>query len=148
MSPSFKFPAPGTYQVTLVVTDNEGATATFTAAVEVRAIIHAAFADAAITGGKSSWKVQATVAAHGADERLVAGATIVAIWSGPQTKTISCVTGANGTCSFSSGTVGSSRTSITLTLLSVSAPLSTYQQPANHDAQGEPTGGSYTYLKP
>jgi PKD repeat protein len=151
VSPSFKFPAPGTYQVTLVVTDDEGATATVTIPVAVRAVIHAAFVDAVITGngsGKSSWNVQATVAVHGADERLVAGATIVAIWSGPQTKNISCVTAANGTCSFASGTLGSSRTSITLTLLSVSAPLSGYQQASNHDRQGAPTGGSATYLKP
>jgi PKD repeat protein len=149
VSPSFKFPAPGTYQVTLMVTDNEGATATVTTAVVVTAVIHAAFVDAVITGnGKSSWKVQATVAVHGADERLVAGATIVAIWSGAQTKNISCVTAANGTCSFASGALGSSRTSITLTLLSVSAPLSGYHQASNHDAQGAPTGGSATYLKP
>jgi hypothetical protein len=111
-------------------------------------VIHAAFVDAAVTGGKSSWKVQATVAVHGADERLVAGATIVAIWSGAQTKTVSCVTAANGTCTFASGTLGPSRTSITLTLRSVSAPLSGYQQPANHDGQGAPTGASVTYLKP
>jgi PKD repeat protein len=148
ISPSFTFPAPGTYQVTLVVTDNEGATATVTTPVVVRAVIHAAFGDAVITGGKSSWKVQATVAVHGADERLVAGATIVATWSGAQTKSISCVTAADGTCTFSTGTLGASRSSITLTLLSVSAPLSGYQQASNHDRQGAPTGGSATYLKP
>jgi PKD repeat protein len=148
ISPSFKFPEPGTYQVTLVVTDNEGATATVTTAVEVRAIIHAAFVNAVVTGGKSSWKVQATVAVHGADERLVAGATIVGIWSGAQTKTISCVTAADGTCTFATGTLGASRSSITLTLLSVSAPLSGYQQASNHDRQGTPTGGSATYLRP
>jgi len=148
VSPSFRFPAPGTYQVTLVVTDNEGATATVTAAVEVRAIIHAAFVDAVISGGKSSWKVQAKVAVHGADDRLVAGATIVAVWSGAQTKTMSCVTAADGTCTFATGTLGASRSSITLTLLSVSAPLSGYHQASNHDGQGAPTGGSATYVKP
>jgi PKD repeat protein len=146
-SPVFKFPAPGTYQVTLLVIDNEGATATITRAVDVRAVIHAAFVGAVITG-KSSWNVQATVAVHGADERLVSGVTIVAIWSGAQTKTISCVTTAGGTCTFTTGNLGSSRSSITLTLLSVSAPLSGYQQAANHDGQGAPTGGSSTYLKP
>jgi PKD repeat protein len=146
-SPAFAFPAPGTYQVTLVVTDNEGATATLTTAVDVRAVIHAAFVDAVITA-KSSWKVDATVAIHGADERLVAGATIVAVWSGPQTRTISCVTSASGTCTFSSGNLGGSRSSITLTLLSVSAPLSSYRQASNHDPEAAPTGGSFTYLRP
>ena len=147
VSPAFTFAAPGTYQVTLVVTDNDGATAMVTKAIDVRAIVHAAFVAAVITG-KSSWKVQATVAVHGADERVVTGATIVAIWSGPQTKTISCTTDASGTCTFESGNVGGSRTSITLTLLSVSAPLSSYHQASNHDREGAPTGGSFTYLKP
>ena len=151
VSPSFSFPEPGTYPVTLIVTDNEGATATVTVPVEVRAVIHAAFVDAVITAngkGSGPWSVQATVAVHGADERLVAGATIVAIWSGAQTKTISCVTAATGTCTFASGNLGGSRTSVTLTLLTVSAPLSRYQQAANHDRQGAPTGGSATYLRP
>jgi hypothetical protein len=92
--------------------------------------------------------VDATVAIHGADERLVAGATIVAVWSGPQTRTISCVTSASGTCTFSSGNLGGSRSSITLTLLSVSAPLSSYRQASNHDPEAAPTGGSFTYLRP
>jgi PKD repeat protein len=153
VSPSFTFPAPGTYQVTLVVTDNEGATATATATVEIRAVLHAAFVDAVVTETRpgrphSTWSVRATVAVHGADERLVPGAKIVAIWSGASIKTITCVTAADGTCTFTSNLLLAARGSITLTLLSVSAPLSTYRQAYNHDRQGDPTGGSFTYLKP
>jgi PKD repeat protein len=153
VSPTFRFPAPGTYLVTLMVTDNEGATATAAATVEVRAIVHAAFVNAVITETRpqrkeSPWTVLATVAVHGADERLVGGATIVAIWSGASVRTITCVTAADGTCTFASGTLRAARGSVTLTLLSVSAPLSTYRQASNHDPQGDPTGGSFTYLKP
>jgi PKD repeat protein len=60
-SPTFTVPAPGTYQVSLTVTDNEGATSTTNATVNVEALIHAAFLDAVITSGGSKanahWRV-------------------------------------------------------------------------------------------
>ena len=146
-APTFKFAAPGTYTVSLTVTDNDGATATATAPVEVRGVLHVAFVDAAIAGGKGSWRVTATVEAHGADERLIPGATLTASWSAA-TKTVSCVTGSDGRCTFNSGTLGASRTTVTLTVIGVSAPLSGYRSPANHDTAGNPTGMSMTYIKP
>jgi PKD repeat protein len=152
-SPAFKFPAPGTYQTSLTVTDNEGATSMATAAVDVKSLIHAAFMDSTIAGGASShgtshWSVTASVDVHGADERPIAGATINAMWSGALTKTLSCITDGNGRCTFTTGTLSAKRTSITLTLTSVSAPLSIYQPSANHDQTGAPTGTSNTYIKP
>jgi len=149
-APSFKFAAPGSYQVSLTVTDNDGATATTTATVNVTALIHVAFVSGTITSGngqgKSSWRVSANVAVHGADERAIAGATINATWNGA--KTISCVTDTDGQCTFNTGTVSASKTSVTLTVLGVSAPLSVYQTGVNHDGAGNPTGTSVTYIKP
>ena len=151
-APTFRFPAPGTYQVTLTVTDNEGATGTTTAAVNVTAVLHVAFMDAAISSGRNSkngsWQVSAIVEAHGADERTIAGATITATWTGLSSKTLTCVTGTDGRCRIDTGTLGASRASATLTVLSLSAPLSVNQFPANHDAAGNPTGMSVTYIKP
>ena len=151
-SPAFTFPAPGTYQVTLVVTDNEGATATLTTAVDVRAVIHAAFVDAVITanGKKAShpgrWRQRSPFTAPtsgsspeprlsrpGADRR-----------PGPSPVSPRRAARARSPAAAWAGRARPSR----LTLLSVSAPLSSYRQASNHDRQGEPTGGSFTYLKP
>jgi hypothetical protein len=83
-----------------------------------------------------------------ADERPIAGATINATWNGAFTKTLSCVTGNDGRYTFVTGTLSAHRGSVTLTLLSVSAPLSIYQPAMNHDETGTPTGTSMTFIKP
>jgi PKD repeat protein len=148
-SPSFTFPVPGPYDVSLTVTDNEGATSMTAVAVDIRAVIHAALVASTTTGdGKGSWKVSATLGIHGPrpDERGIAGATILVTWTGQ--KTVSCVTNAEGLCTFDTGPLGGSRDSATLTVLSVSAPLSVYQWPTNHDAAGNPSGKAWTFLRP
>jgi len=150
-APTFKFPAPGTYQVSLTVADSDGATATTTAAVQVTGVLHVSFVDAVITSGKNGkgtphWAVSATVEAHGADERVIAGATLNITWSGA--RTLTCVTGTDGRCTFETGALSAKQSSVTLTVLGVSAPSSVYQPSANHDPAGNPTGMSMTYLKP
>ena len=142
-APTFTFAAPGTYQVSLTVTDSDGATATATAAVQVTAVLHVSFVDAVITSGKNGkgsphWAASATVEAHGADERLIAGATLNVTWNG--TRTLSCITGTDGRCTFNTGTLSAKQTSVTLTVLGISAPLSVYQPPANHDLAGNARG--------
>jgi hypothetical protein len=137
--------------VSLTVTDSDGATATTTAAVQVTGVLHVSFVDAVITSGKNGkgtphWSVSATVEAHGADERVIAGATLRVTWSGA--RTLSCVTGTDGRCTFNTGALSAKQPSVTLTVLGVSAPSSVYHAPANHDPAGNATGMSMTYLKP
>jgi hypothetical protein len=69
-------------------------------------------------------------------------------WTGISTKILSCITGTDGRCTFSSGRLAAARSSATLTVLNVSAPLSVYQWWSNHDPEGDPTGMSWTFLKP
>ena len=76
------------------------------------------------------------MAAHGADERPIAGATITAAWTGGVTKTATCITASNGQCTFQSGTLSYLRSWVTLTVTNVSAPLSTYSGSANHTPSG------------
>jgi PKD repeat protein len=151
-SPTFTFAVPDSYQVSLTVTDNDGATSTMNAAVDVKALIHAAFLDAVVSSrgsrANASWEVSASVGIHGTDERPIVGATITATWSGAVTTTVSCVTPTDGRCTFETGTLSAHRRSVTLTVLSVSAPLSIYQPAMNHDGRGTPTGTSITFIKP
>jgi len=74
-----------------------------------------------------------TVAIHGADERLIPGATVTAAWTGAVVKTVSCVTKANGTCTLKSGTLSYGRSTVTLSVTSVVVPDGVFNANASHD---------------
>ena len=130
-NPTFKFAAPGTYTVTLNVTDNDGATDSTSAPVVVTSVLHAALLSpttkkwTSASGATSYWSAAVTVAAHGADERPIAGATITVSWTGAVVKTASCITASNGQCTLRSGTLSYGRSWVTLAVTNVAAPLST-----------------------
>jgi hypothetical protein len=98
------------------------------------------------SGSTNYWSAAVTVAAHGADERPIADATITVAWSGAVTKTSSCVTAASGQCTLQSGTLSYLRSSVTLTVTNVAAPQSTYAGPANHTPGGP--GSAVTMTRP
>jgi PKD repeat protein len=152
---SHRFTSPGTYDASLTVTDDDGATATYAASVQVTALLHAALSagttirwDSRWTAGVHYWSADIPVAAHGADERPIAGATITAAWTGAVTKTATCVTGAAGTCTFKSGTLSMHRSTVTLTVTGVAAPLSVYGAAATHTAAGTQPAAAVTLVQP
>jgi PKD repeat protein len=151
-SPTFAFPAPGTYAVTLTVTDDDGASGPATASVDVRAAIHAALVAASTeTGGGRTptwWKASVTAAVHGADERPIAGATLAASWSGGWTRAVTCTTDSAGRCTFKTSPLGMDKASVTFTVTNVSAPLSLYTPSANHTTVGGATGATVTVVRP
>ena len=150
-SPSFTFPSPGIYSVSLTVTDDDGASATTSSAVEVRVAIHAALLEARIeTGGGRTptwWKGNVIAVVHGADERPIAGATISAAWSGGWSRVVACVTDATGRCTFKTNPIGMDRTSVTFTVTGVSTPLGVYSATANHNNTGSGTANSVTIMR-
>jgi PKD repeat protein len=154
-SASFTFAAPGTYTVTLTVADDDGAISSVSTPVQVVALVHAALVNGVTRRWYSPtnpsiyyWSADITLAVHGANERVIAGATVNVAWSGAVTKTASCVTTATGQCVFKSGTLSMLRTWVTLTVTSVSAPGSTYTVSANHGLVGNAAGTAITYLQP
>ena len=100
------------------------------------------------TGGNGAWRATVTTAVHRSDEQPVAGATVAVSWSGGWTKTASCVTNSVGQCTFKTGPMNAQQTSVTLTVTSLSAPLSVYDPAANHSQVAGATGPSVTIRKP
>jgi PKD repeat protein len=147
-SPSFEFPSAGTYQVSLTVSDDDGATSTVTRTVEVRTAIHSAFIAASTGGGNRTWKATVVTAVHTAGEQPLPGATVVVSWSGAWTKAASCVTNSQGQCTFRTGSMSSQQASVTLTVTSVSASAGIYDPTANHSQVPGATGTSVTVIKP
>jgi PKD repeat protein len=151
-NPTITFAAPGTYTVVLTVTDDDGAVASASRAIDVTAVLHADVVSAttkkwtSASGYTTYWSAAVTLIAHGGDERPVPGATIAAAWSGAVTKSVTCVTDATGRCTLQSGTLSYLREWVALTVTGVSAPLSTYEAAANHDQAG--TGSSVTLSRP
>jgi PKD repeat protein len=151
-SPTFTFAAPGTNNVILTVTDDDGATATASVPVEVTVALHAALLASSTkkwtsaSGATSYWSAAVTVAAHGSNEQPIAGATITVNWTGGVTKTATCITAANGQCTFQSGTLSYLRSWVTLTVTNVSVPLTTYSGAANHTSSS--SGAAVTMIRP
>ena len=98
------------------------------------------------SGYTTYWSAAVTLAAHGADERPLAGATITVAWTGAVVKTSTCVTGSTGQCTIQSGTLSYGRSWVTLTVTNVLLPSSTYSGAANHTLTGP--GSAVTMTRP
>ena len=154
-APSFTFAAPGTYDVSLTVTDHDGATATVTVPVQVTARLHAMLDTGRTTRWSSSstpsifyWSAEVVVTVHGADERPIAGATVSASWSGALSRRVTCVTSTAGQCRFKSGTLSMHRSWVTLTLDGVSSAAGTYDSGVNHWMSGTGAPTSVRLIRP
>jgi PKD repeat protein len=137
-SPSFSFAAPGTYPVTLTVTDDDGAQSAIAVPVQVTGVLHASYSGfttrwSSASGYTNYWSADVTVTIHGADERIIPGARVTAAWSGAVVKTVRCVTKSNGTCVLKSGTLSYLRSTATLSVTSVVARRSVFNSGASHD---------------
>src|SRR4029453_2169707 len=134
-----RFPVAGTYEISIVVKDVQGISATASTTVQVTERVHAAYSGTTRKWSNSSgttnyWSADVTVTAHSFDERPIAGATMTATWSGAVAKTVSCVTDAAGRCVLKSGTLSYGRSTVSLNVTGVAAPNMVYDPAANHEA--------------
>jgi PKD repeat protein len=142
-APSFTFAASGTYQVTLTVADDDGATSSVTNAVVVTGGLHVAYSGTtnkwfSSTGLNTYWSADVTITLHAPDERPIAGATVTAAWTGAVAKTVTCVTNTAGSCLLKSGTLSYSRSWVTLDVTSVVSASGVYERAGNHTQSGTP----------
>jgi len=140
-SPSVSFPAAGAYTVTLMVTDDDGAQSAVAMPVQVTGVLHAAYNGSTLkwtsaSGLTNYWSAEVTVSVHGANERIIPGATVTAVWSGAVAKTVTCVTNAAGVCTLKSGTLSYHRSTVTLSVASVATPQGVFSPAASHVPSG------------
>ncbi|MEO6059125.1 MAG: PKD domain-containing protein [Candidatus Limnocylindria bacterium] len=125
---SHTFSAAGTYSVSLVVTDNGGATGNTAQSVTVSAppVAQTMTISALIPSSgtrKSGWTATVTITVRDGSDATLSGATVTGAWlSGAGTN---CTTGSSGTCSVSVN-VGRKTSSVTWTVSNVTEAAYTY----------------------
>ena len=85
-------------------------------------------------------RVAVTITVHGPSHNPIAGATVSGQWAGGNGPT-SCVTDASGTCGLETGPI-STPGAMNFTVTGVSYPGTLYNQPSNHDLDGDSNGTS------
>jgi PKD repeat protein len=130
--PSHTFSAAGTYGVTLMVTDDKGATGSVTQQVTVSAAQSGTTSIGGLTSSASArrggWTATVTISVVDGQLAPVSGATVSGGWStGAGT---SCITGASGTCSVSLN-VNKKTASVSWTLTGLTHATLTYDPGGN-----------------
>jgi hypothetical protein len=98
--------------------------------------------------GTKSWTATITIAVHLSSHGPIMGATVTGTWSGGVSGTGTCTTNAAGTCSITSPNISNTQPSATFTITNITHTTLTYNQPANHDPDGESNGTTITVSRP
>jgi PKD repeat protein len=145
VAPSRTYAGPGTYSVTLTVTDDDGLSHSQTQNVVVRASrSHVGDLDRAVTNQNGSWTAHVTITVHDTFHAVVSGATVTGYWSNGGAN--SCTTNAAGQCTVSRTMSKSIRTT-TLSVYDVSGSSLSYTPFSNHDPDGDSNGTSITVTR-
>jgi PKD repeat protein len=140
---SHTFAAANTYLVTLIVTDNGGATGTQSKNVTY---MHVGDLDRTTTKQGNTWTAIVTVTVHNSTHNGVSTATVGGSWS--TGGTASCATSASGTCTVSKSGISKNSASITFTVGNVTHGTLFYTDAGNHEPDGDSNGSSITVNRP
>jgi PKD repeat protein len=139
--------AGGTYNVTLTVTDNGGATGSQTQSVTVTSgntatTMHVAnLQGSGSTQGRNKWKATVLITIVDNNNSPVSNATVNGNWSGATTGSASCTTGSNGQCSVSKSNISNGSGSINFAIGTVTQATLSY-------VPGDNTLNSVTIAQP
>jgi PKD repeat protein len=110
--------------------------------------IHVADLDASTSTSRNRWNAIVTILIVDADDNPIISANVTGTWSGGATGSASCLTDNDGTCQVSKNNLKSNVSSVTFTVLDVSADGYVYAPGQNDDADGDSNGSVITVLKP
>ena len=140
------YTAAGTYTVTLLITDNSGATGTRSESVTVVAQAHVGDLDGASTNQRSTWTAIVTITVHDSNHLPVANATVSGSWSGGSTG--SCATTGGGQCAVARSTISKGNANVTFTVANITHATLTYASTGNHDPDSDSNGTAITVKRP
>ncbi len=154
--PSYTYGSGGTYNVTLAVTDNDGATDEIAKSVTVSTSggatgTHVSDLDGAGVNNGKIWDAIVTVRVHDASEAALDGATVSGSWSGFGGGTVirgSCTTGSTGSgaCTVRVNGMRKNNGPVTFTVTGVDS--GDYTASDNHDPDGDSDGTTIVVSKP
>ena len=142
------YTAPGTYTVTLTVTDDDGVTDIESKTVTVASTVHVGDLDRSSANNGSTWTALVTITVHNGSHGLVTGATVSGTWSNGASGSSSCTTASNGKCTVNKAGIPKRTASVSFTVGNVTHSSLSYASTANHDPDGDSNGTSISVLKP
>lgn len=110
--------------------------------------IHVGDLDGISTTVGTKWTAAVTIAILDANNVPVAGATVSGAWSGGYSGSGSCLTGADGRCNVTTGSMTRRSTSVTFAVTGVVSGSAVYDSAANDDPDGDSDGAIITVYKP
>jgi hypothetical protein len=139
------FAAAGTYTITLAVTDNLGATATYARTVTaVRLPVHVGDLDGTSTAAQNKWNATVTITVHDGGHFAVAGVVVTGFWNDDTGAT--CTTTGDGRCAVSKpGLLKTAKASFSISNLSHATFA--YSVTGNHDPDGDSNGAVITVTR-
>lgn len=140
----------GSYQVSLTVIDNDGASGVSSQTVSVADVatnMHVSDLDASVTTAKGKWHASVNVALLDNKGNPVANATVNGNWSNGATGGASCTTGSNGQCNVNKNNLKNSVASVDFTVTSVTHASLAYDSDANGDPDGDSDGTLITVYR-
>jgi PKD repeat protein len=138
---SHAYAAAGTYSVTLIVTDNDGAAGAQSQNL-VTTQAHVGDLDGAGTTQGGSWTAIVTIIVHDSSHVALAHSIVSGSWTAGGAA--SCTTNENGQCTVSRSSVSNGTKLVTFTVSGVTHAVLTYKPADNHDPDGDSNGTSIT----
>ena len=132
------YPAPGTYTAAIRVTDPSYEVSTASQTITVnRGAMHVGDIDATAGSLSSPWSATVTITMHDEGHRPLANAVVSASWNGGPS--VSCTTGAAGSCVLTKSKIPR-KASVDFTVLGASNNNFFYAPTNNHDPDGGSNG--------
>jgi hypothetical protein len=98
--------------------------------------------------GSRIWQASVRVLVHDAAHNPVANVTVSGAWSHGASGSSQCVTGSDGNCTLTKGSLRRNVSSVTFTVQNLAKSGSTYNSSANHDPDGDSNGTMIIVSRP